>query len=369
MRTILKPSLLATLGVFATASMAHHGSNGQFDTTKEIQVSGVVTDIKLVNPHSYVYFDVTNEDGSVDPWRCELRGGSLLKRTGWSSEMFATGTELTIDGAPARREEFGCMVQTITFADGRIVGRNDVLNADEENAAAAPVVTKLADGTPNFNGNWAAAQESPGGPGGPGAMGAGGMGAMGADGGMGPGGMGGGGPQYTLTDAGEAASAGFESADNPRYHCKATNIFHDWWFDQNVNMIEQTNDKIVMTYGFMDIVRTIHLDMDSHPADIVPSIAGHSIGSWDGDTLVVDTVGFSEGYLDGRGGVKHSSALHTVERMSLSEDGETLTIDYTGEDPLYLVGSFTGTRDVLRTNDAFQPYECDDLTEEIVPGF
>lgn len=371
MKQLFKVTSIATLGFFAVATNAHHGSNGQFDTSKEIQVSGVVTDIKFVNPHSYVYFDVTNDDGSVDGWRCELRAGSLLKRNGWTTDMFATGTKLTIDGSPARREEFGCLTQTITYEDGRVVSRYDVLNDDSQEAPAPAVVAKLADGTVNFNGNWAAAQRTPGGAGNagmgaPGEMGAAAMGAAA----MGAGGMGaGGGSQYAQTDAGKAASEGFVSEDNPRFNCQAVNIFHDWWFDQHVNTIEQTDDKMVITYGFMDIVRTIHLDMDSHPDNIVASRAGHSIGKWEGDTLVVDTIGFSEGYLDPRGGVKHSDALHTVEKFTLSEDGNTLSIAYTGDDSKYLTGSFEGSRDVIRTNAAFDPYECDDLTEEVVEGF
>ena len=353
---------LAIIAVFSSISLAHHGSNGQFDTSKNMQVSGTITDIKFVNPHSYVYFDVSNDEGSVDNWRCELRAGSLLKRNGWTTDMFASGTKITIDGSPARREEFGCFTKAITYEDGRVLTRFDVLNGDS-NAAPIATVTKLANGIPSFAGNWAAPQRVPGA--------AGGMGAptMGAPA-MAPGGMGRGGASlYTKTDAGKAATEDFVSEDNPRFHCQAVNIFHDWWFDQHVNTIEQTDNTIKITYGFMDIVRTIHLNMESHPNDIIPSRAGHSIGKWDGDTLIVDTIGFAEGYLDPRNGVKHSDALHTVEKFSLSEDGKTLSISYTGDDEKFLVGTFSGSRDVLRTNAAFDPYECEDLTEEIVEGF
>lgn len=363
----------ACLALVATSAAAHHGSNGQFDTTKEISVSGVVTKIRFVNPHSYVYFDAANADGSTDPWRCELRAGSLLKRNGWTTDMFAAGTEISIEGSPARREEFGCLTQTITFADGSLVSRYDSF---EDGAAAAPVETsvKLAEGTPNINGNWVAPPRNPGGgaPGGAGGAGrpAGGntAGGVGADGR--PAGPPRGGAQYSQTDAGKAASAGFEREDNPRYHCQATNIFHDWTFDQHVNKIEQTDDKIVLSYGFMDIVRTIHLDMDAHPKDIDLSRAGHSIGSWDGDTLVVDTIGFTSGYLEAtRSGVKHSDHMHVVERFSLSEDGQSLNSTYKIEDALYLSAPREGQASIGRTTDEFDPYECEDLTEEVVEGF
>ena len=70
-----------------------------------------------------------------------------------------------------------------------------------------------------------------------------------------------------------------------------------------------------MEYG-AGLTRTVHMDLDAHPDDIAPSRAGHSIGRWDGDTLVVDTVGFEPGSL--AGSVPHSSALHIVERFTLN---------------------------------------------------
>lgn len=359
MKFLFINSLAVVLSLVFTISHAHHGSSGQFDTNTEMQVSGIVTDIRFVNPHSYVYFDVTNEDGSVDPWRCELRAGSLLKRNGWTTDMFATGTKIQIKGSPARREPFGCLTLSITFDSGRVVSRYDTLTDDSN--TEIEVAPELSDGTPNFNGNWVAERRERG-------AGAGAMGPP-PSGGSAMGGPGGP-PTYALTEAGKAASAGFVREDNPRFHCEATNIILDWWFDQHVNKIEQTDEMIVITYGFMDIVRTIHLNMDTHPEDIAPSRAGHSIGSWDGDTLVVDTVGFEPGYLDAtRLGVKHSNAMHVVERISLSEDGKTLNNAYTVEDQLYLAEPFEGSRAVVRTNAAYDAYECEDLTEEVVEGF
>ena len=52
------------------AATVHHGP-GQFDSSRPMEVTGVVTDIRFVNSHGYVYFDVTVADGSLVPWRCE----------------------------------------------------------------------------------------------------------------------------------------------------------------------------------------------------------------------------------------------------------------------------------------------------------
>lgn len=355
------------LSIAAVISMsgavwAHHGSSGQFDHEQTLEVVGVVKKIRFVNPHSYVYFDVTNDDGTVDEWRCEMRAASVLKRSGWSKEMFPEGTAIRIVGAPARREPHGCYVESFSLAEGETIERYEQLGAADQGDVERAI--RLADGTPNLNGNWAAPQRL--------------VGNLSAAGGAasrppgpppgrrgGPGGR----PRYEQSEAGIAASAGYEREDNPRFQCRATNIFFDWTFDQHVNRIEQNEDSITLTYGFMDIVRNIHTNLEAHPDNIEPSRAGHSIGKWDGDTLVVDTVGFEEGYLDTRQGIKHSDQLHVVEQFSLSEDGNTLTRTYRGEDPLYLTAAFEGRDEIKASAAEYDPYNCEDLTQEIVEGF
>lgn len=377
----MRISGLITLLLVSSFAFAHHGSNGQFDHEKTINVSGVVTKFRMVNPHSWLYFDVTDKDGNTKEWRCELRAGSLMKRTGWSADMFKPGTKVTIEGSAARREPEGCYTRNITFADGKTIARNEVLTTEAAVDTSTPVV-QLAAGTPNINGNWVApprVRQAPaaGNAGGMGMAAVGGNEAMGmaaaqtANAGMA---MAAGGrargPQYNQSEAGIAASAGFERTDNPRLNCSATNIFHDWTFDQHVNTIEQSDDKIVMKYGFMDIVRTIHLDQKSHPENIEATRGGYSIGAWDGDILKVDTRGFLPGYLAATfNGVKHSDQLHVTEEFYISEDGDFLERKYTINDAKYLAGAYSGEDRIRRTTASFDPYACEDLTEEIVEGF
>ena len=86
--------------------------------------------------------------------------------------------------------------------------------------------------------------------------------------------------------------------------------------------------------------RTVYLNEKTQPADIFPSANGHSIGHWEGGTLVVDTVGFSDrGTL--LGGVQHSDKAHVVERFTVSPDGKTLTDEVRMEDPVNLAKPWT----------------------------
>lgn len=348
-------AMLFTL-VVSTAN-AHHGSNGQFNHDIKIEVSGVTTGVRFANPHAYFYFNVDGDDGQVQEWRCELRGGSLLRRTGWTEDMFAEGTQVTVVGSQARREEFGCYTDSITFADGRTVARSDVIESQVQEALTA---AELAPGTPSIHGRWVAPNRRAE----PVAIAIETAAAALPSNIQIPEGR----NSFVPTEAGKFAN--FDREMNPRFHCQPTNLFLDWWFDQNVNMIEQTDDKIVMTYGFMDIVRTIHLDMDAHPENITPSRTGHSIGKWEGDTLVVDTVGFEEGWLEAtREGIRHSDQMHTVERFDLSEDGEWLVMTYTITDPINLAQPYTAQLIQGKTDAPHIEFDCDDLTEERVEGF
>lgn len=330
---------------------AHHGP-GQFDSSQPMEVTGVVTDIRFVNPHGYVYFDVSGPDGETIPWRCELQAGSLLRRAGWTEDLFPIGGSITITGDQGVREEHACALRSALLADGSTLGRYD---QRRELDAPTSAVARLAEGQLDLAGSWAAPQRAP-----TGGTGFGGMG-MGMGMGMSSG------PGIELTVAGRQAIEGVNHAvDNPRFSCMAVNIFFDWEFDRHVNEIAQTDDTITLKYGFMDIVRTIHMDQTEHPADITPSRAGHSIGSWDDGVLVVDTIGFEEGFLTaGPGGVvKHSDAMHAVERFSYDATTQGLTRTYVAEDSLYLSGQYTGEDIVFASDVPFEPYACVELKDE-----
>ncbi len=369
MMNLPKFGLLAALMASPLPAFAHHGSTGQFDTSTTVELSGTITRVRLVNPHAYVYFDSTDDKGEVVNLRCELQSGSLLKRNGWTEAMFKIGSKISIQGSPDRTDPTTCYMSQITFENGVVASRHSTF--DESGTLGAEVrQTERDDGTPNIEGNWAMVREEGAPPGG------------------------GGRSEVVMTDAGRAAVEGATAEENPRYQCKPTNIVMDWWFDQMVNTIHQDDDDITMTYGFMDLVRTIHLDGATMPADYTPSRAGFSTGVWDGTTLVVTTTGFDEGWInapmggpegggprpdakDGtrpprpegaRGGpptpVKNSPELVVTERFTPSDDGTVLTRSYSFVDPVYLQAPIEGSDAVTLTTDAYEPYDCDDLTEE-----
>jgi hypothetical protein len=105
--------------------------------------------------------------------------------------------------------------------------------------------------------------------------------------------------------------------------------------------ILQTPGKVVMLYEYDHFVREIYTDGRQHPKDPNPSWMGDSIGKWEGDTLVVDSVGFNDKtWLDNEGH-PHSEDLHVVERIHRASH-DTLTIDVTIDDPKAYTKSWGG---------------------------
>ena len=357
----------ASLSCAATVS-AHHGG-GTFDGTKEIKLTGAFTRLDLVNPHSWIYFDVARPDGKVDSYRCEMRSATVLRRSGWRPEMFKKGERLTFEGSPDRNDPRSCYLNTIVFEDGKRVDRYGQLTK-----AAPVVVAKRAPrrptGEPNISGDWAPEQVVMTDP--RGRRGAlvplsrvneykPGEGRIGGP----PGAGRGAGPRIiqgaTLTPDGEKGAEQFAvlfSKNNPRMRCETTSIIFDWTFDGPVNRITQNRDSIVLQYGQLGFTRTIHMNVKGHPTAIKPTRAGHSIGRWENDVLIVDTVGFAPGVLSPP--IMNSDKLHIVERFSFDPEKVLLTRSYSAEDPVYFTGQFTGS-DVIGIADL--PYKPDPCKE------
>ena len=360
-------------------AFGHHAAAPHFDLEKTIELKASVTKFEFVNPHGYVYFDV-EEKGKKTGWRCELPARAALARLGWTDNTFRVGQNIVIKGAPARREANVCMLTSFIREDGVEIRRE----ADLTKLSPAPVVskvvapsnrpTKLASGEPNLAGFWVS-QGGPGGRGrGPGGRGpdfAGrGPGGRGPDArgpggrGRGPGGRGPGGPGNLpqLTEAGLAVQAKYDQRfDDPGLQCSPANIFFGWTHDQHVNEIVQTPKEITLKYGYMDLVRTVHMNA-SHPKSVTPSIGGHSTGKWEGDTLVVDTVGFLPGIVMPMSGHPHSGQMHAVERFSVNPETGVLTRTYKADDPGSWKSEYSGSDTMTLSKEPFVPYACKELS-------
>jgi hypothetical protein len=373
---------------FAAPAAAHHGP-GTFDLRSSVSYPvATLTGVDMINPHSWLYFEVKEPDGRVSKHRCEMRSVHTLRRSGWTQDLFPIGEQIAIEASPDRADSNSCYLQTIRFANGSHMDRYGQYVKAPDGAireVRGPVVVpdteqrafRRASGEPNLAGDWAPEQRVMANPRGTGGglvpLGqlseldrsrAEGAAAGGAGGGRGPGGPGAAdaGPRLyggtALTAEGERAAAAFTRDDNPRFRCETTSILFDWTFDGPVNRIEQTDDTITLRYGQMGLERTIHMKAAVRPTNVAPSRAGYSIGRWEDDVLIVETTGFLPGVLNAP--VRHSDRLRVVERFSLEPDTFKLTRTYEATDPVYLQGTYRGV-DVIQIADA--AYTADNCRE------
>jgi hypothetical protein len=96
--------------------------------------------------------------------------------------------------------------------------------------------------------------------------------------------------------------------------------------------IIQIPGRVLMVFEYDHFIRQIYTDGRAHPKDEIPTWMGDSVGKWEGDTLVVDTVGFNDNTWLDNVGHPHSDQLHLIERIR-RVDHNTLTIDLTIDDP------------------------------------
>jgi hypothetical protein len=303
--------------------------------------------------------------------RCEMRAATLMRRSGWSEEMFVIGAAATIHGFGHRTDPAACYLEDISIGDAAGINRNDQFATDSA-ADLSNRPLRLASGELNISGDWAQEQYviavPPDGRGGnlvpksmkP-AIESGEL-SM-AD--VPPSGWG---PRpVTYTARGQAEADAFQMwspEDNPRLRCLPTSIIFDWTFDGAVNRITQAGDRIVINYGLYSFERVVHMNLDAHPADIEPGYAGHSIGHWEGDVLVVDTVGFAPGVIAAP--VRNSDQLHIVERFALDPETLQLRRDFVAEDPVYYTDQYIGFDLVLPADVPYVAHRCDELAPEFI---
>lgn len=116
--------------------------------------------------------------------------------------------------------------------------------------------------------------------------------------------------------------------------------------DLYLAQVELQDEVVILRNEFYNTERTVYLDGREHPANGERSVQGHSIGWWEGGTLVVDTRLFAphESPFGGPAlGIPGGQDKHVVERYTLSEDGREVSIELFQEDPEYLAEPFTAT--------------------------
>lgn len=288
--------VLAAAAQFTSPVIAHH-SQAMFDTSREILIEGTVSRFDWVNPHMYLIVETIGPDG--EPALVEGEGLAITQALvdGLDRDALQPGTPVVMRANP-NQGGWGKQVRIldVTTEDGEI---HPFYKESNRNRRLSPAQS--------LSGNWAPSRAGVGA----------GFGAL---------------ARFPITPAGRATQA--EMADDGL--CLVEPVPFLAILDE-LRSIEIGTDEVVIHFENSGdhVYRTVHMDAE-HPADVEPSHHGHSIGWWEGDTLVIDTIAYEPNSSGLGGSVPSSLGKHTVERLALTEERTRLRYEIIVEDPVYL---------------------------------
>ena len=300
----VSPTLVFFLCV---ASVAHaHHSRAFYDMTKEIVIEGTVTELEWKNPHISMTVQTQGEDGESRLLEIELMAVSEARAMGLRREAVSAGSNVVVRAHPGRggpgTRAVGIDVRT---SDGTLLP----LNTDAGFAIDPADVV----GAGGLEGRWAPSVEDFNQT----------VQAMG---------------QWPYTEVARASMRAAQSTpDTVLGICKdfpppGLSIFPEL---REISIGDSTVEMRFEAQG-QNIVRVVYLDQTDHPAEVAPSLLGHSIGHFEQQTLIIDTVAF-EPYSAGITiGVASSPRKHLVERLTPVQDGRRIRYEVTLEDPASL---------------------------------
>ncbi len=332
---------IAVLLAFGTAT-AHH-SRANFDLERVISVEGTVTEFTWKSPHVWMTVDSVDKRGETVQWVIAGNAIPPLKRMGWTRDSFKVGDHIVASGSPDRNPNNHVIyLQEVAMDDGKILYSRAL--PPEEEARVAELL-KPTEPSTDFSGTWiriastryfeVGAFEPP--------------------------------KNWPLTEKGAAQVAAFDMNDDPHIRCHVAAIPRLTYSPFGHRWVRE-GDKLLVDKEYSPHKRTIHLGMKEHPGDIERSRVGHSIGWFEGDTLVVDTIGFVYDPWGNTRGIDSSEQKHVVERYTLTNDGFGLHMELSQMDSEFLTEPYVMEWDYVKQKDYefdYQPCTLDSATRHL----
>ena len=280
---------------------AHH-SAAAFDTQQEVKTTGTITKYEFRNPHIYITLQVKKADGSTAPLEVEAGAASVLNGVGFTKGAIKVGDVVTIVGNPARRNPEALMLgRDLYKTDGtylplNIASRSVYAGRNEVAASIAgtwfspfPEFTRFLGGT----------------------------------------------ARWPVTEAGKTAMGKAGPTTTTQKDCVPIGA-PALMFYPVANTITVQRDRVVMKVDWMDSERVVYLDGRQHPPANQTSLLGHSVGHWEGETLVVETTNFAAHPNGLSNSLPSSAQKKLVERLTLTPDKKGLAYSGVVDDPVYL---------------------------------
>lgn len=301
-RSMFATLLGAAVAAACTTTVLAHHSAAAFNTDIEATIRGTVTEYSFRNPHVYMTLSVKKEDGSTVSTEVEAGAGSVLSPLGFTRDAIKVGDVVSVVGNPAKREPDKLFLgRELYREDGTYfplnISSRSVYN--ESNAVATSIAGTWFPPRTSFFGFLGGQQK------------------------------------WALTDAGKAAAQQSASLPTPQKDCQPIGE-PALLFYPVANVIEVFSDRVEMHIDWLDSERTIWLDGRAHPPASETFPHGHSIGHFEGTTLVVDSTNFAPNPIGFSTSLPSGTGKHLIERFTISEDGKGMVYSGTMEDPQYL---------------------------------
>ena len=135
MRAKLVVLLISSWFLVTVSMLAHHSFAAEYDSTKPVKVTGVVTRVEWTNPHIWFFVDVKDEDGKVTNWGFSGGPPGVLMRRGITKDALKLGSVVKVDGFRAKDGSNNANGGKVTFEDGRQVftaSAEDTLPSDKK---------------------------------------------------------------------------------------------------------------------------------------------------------------------------------------------------------------------------------------------
>src|SRR5688572_23731233 len=358
------------MAVFLAAQIAaQRPLTTAYDSSRKATLEGLVTKLDWVNPRAFLFINVRDASGSVANWAVEFGNPLELEKSGWTANSLKIGDVVTVEGILARGEARQASATSIALkATGRRLFTPQPRSAATPAAAPAP---RWPNGRVRL---------------GPAAGGKGYWGtasakvlvenvttkaAMNEDGVL-----------ANIADIDKVAPfkpwarAVYEFRQrtllksDPLARCLPPGGPRQFQMPNGFQFVEQPElGRILVLHGGGNRNwRIIHTDGRPVGAasEAVPSYYGTSVGRWEGDTLVVDSVGFNEKFWMTGGGLPHTEALHLIERFTRT-NLNTLRYEVTVDDPRTYTRRWTGGWTIQWVADEeLQEYFCEERREDDV---
>ena len=311
-------ALAGAVFFLVSTANAHHSFATHYDTTNVVEISGVLSEVKMRSPHSFFGVDVVTEDGTIETWAVEAHAVPILRRLGITKDTLKVGDTVTIRGPRSRRPEklllFGAEINT---ADGK---RFEMLDSIRKAPDYAISDTREGiTGIDRLTGKWMTfitgqkVSDSP----------------------------------MPLNDAGRLARENFDPLVNPASECVPSNL-PSLLMIPYVYEIKRDGNDIEIFHEYATLHRPFTLG--SNVPNVTDPSFGRRVGRYEDDTLIIESDGFpalsaglASGWeLNGNGAdIPSSAQKELIERYTVNEDGSLLTLEYTVTDPAYLTEPYT----------------------------